>query len=278
MNNAIIGLIAIGALIAGPAMAADLRMPVKAPPAPLPPTCVWCGWYVGVNAGWIGSADDTVTNTGTDTDGGGLGTVLAAGALPASVKVGYDGFIGGGQIGYNWSVANNFVFGLEADIDGIANAKKTLTVAFPGSVAFVPFSTAYTREIDWLATVRGRLGIAVAPSFLLYGTGGLAVGQVKIGNQFICAVCAPPASTESTTSALVSTTATGWTAGAGGEWMVTPQLSVKAEYLFVDLGRHSSTITYTYGANTSTLTSRVRDTENIVRAGINYHFNFGGPY
>jgi opacity protein-like surface antigen len=47
---------------------------------------------------------------------------------------------------------------------------------------------------------------------------------------------------------------------------------VKAEYLYVDLGNHSNTITYTYGANTSNMTSTVHDTSNIVRGGINYHF------
>jgi hypothetical protein len=47
----------------------------------------------------------------------------------------------------------------------------------------------------------------------------------------------------------------------------------EAETHYVDLGKHSNTLTYTYaGGNTSTLTSTVRDTTSIVRAGINYHF------
>jgi len=114
--------------------------------------------------------------------------------------------------------------------------------------------------------------MTVTPAFLLYATGGLAVGQTKIGNQFICPACAPPASTEAATSNTNTRTSAGWTVGAGLEWMLAPRWSVKAEYLYVDLGSQSSTITYTYGANTSTLTSSVRNHENIARAGINYHF------
>jgi opacity protein-like surface antigen len=98
------------------------------------------------------------------------------------------------------------------------------------------------------------------------------VGETRIGNAFICPTCDPPSTTEPSTVNTNTTTSAGWTAGAGVEWMFAPRWSVKAEYLFVDLGRHSSTITYTYGANVSTLTSTVRDTANVVRAGINYHF------
>ena len=54
--------------------------------------------------------------------------------------------------------------------------------------------------------------------------------------------------------------------------MFAPHWSLKAEYLYVDLGSISSTINYAYGANTSSLTATVRDTMNIVRGGINYHF------
>jgi outer membrane immunogenic protein len=274
MKKYLIGIAAIGALIATPAGAADLYRPrppvyTKAP-AYVAPSCTWCGWYIGVNAGWVGSANDTITNTGTDTDGGGLGTVLAAGALPSSVSLSDDGFLGGGQIGYNWQ-SGAAVFGLEADFDG-ASAKSSTTVVWPGGLGFVPFSTTYNRELDWLGTVRGRIGVAAGSSFLLYGTGGLAVGRTKIGNQFICAACGPPASTEASTSNTSTNTSAGWTVGAGAEWMFAPHWSLKAEYLFVDLGSHSSTITYTYGTDTSTLTSSVKDTYNIARAGINYHF------
>jgi outer membrane immunogenic protein len=136
----------------------------------------------------------------------------------------------------------------------------------------VPVSTGYNREIDWLSTYRGRLGVTATPEVLLYATGGLAVGQTKIGNSFGCPTCNPPSGTETSSANLTSNTSAGWTVGAGAEWMFAPHWSVKAEYLYVDLGSHNSTITYTYGPNTSTLTSSVHDTDNVVRGGINYRF------
>jgi outer membrane immunogenic protein len=139
---------------------------------------------------------------------------------------------------------------------------------------FGPVTTNYSRNLDWLATVRGRLGVTVAPALLLYGTGGLAVGETKIGNTFICPTCGPDPTTQPGSTNVSTRTSTGWTAGAGAEWGFAPQWSAKVEYLYVDLGRQSSTITYVYSAFSS-LTSTVRNTENVVRAGINYRF--GGP-
>lgn len=261
----------------GAASAAD--MAVKAPPPPLAPVYNWTGFYVGGNAGWVGSASNTITNTGADAGVGGLGSALnVLGSIPSTVSASASGFIGGGQVGYNWQTAN-WVFGLEGDIQG-TTAKRDVIVAFPGSALSVPLSTTYHRELDWLATFRGRVGITATPSFLLYATGGLAVGETKIGNSFICAACVPAASTQAGTVAQSDNTAVGWTVGAGAEWMFAPHWSVKAEYLYADLGRHSSTINYIYGpggalTTASSLTSSIRDTWNIARVGVNY--KFGGP-
>jgi outer membrane immunogenic protein len=143
---------------------------------------------------------------------------------------------------------------------------------FPGGGGIVPLTTTYSRELDWLATVRGRVGFTVAPTFLVYGTGGLAVGETKVGSSFAAPTAGPPPESEPTTNLTSSNTSVGWTAGAGAEWLFAPQWSVKAEYLYVDLGKRSNTIAYTYTGGTSTLTSTVKDTSNIARAGINYHF------
>ena len=123
--------LAFSALIM-PAMAAD--MPLKAPPPP--PT--WTGLYWGVNAGWIGSSQYDITNTGTDTGPLGLGTFLRIGAIPGSIPVSHSGFIGGGQIGYNWQLDPSWVWGVEADFQG------TTTNGSAGSVAMVgpPFAGA----------------------------------------------------------------------------------------------------------------------------------------
>jgi hypothetical protein len=84
-----------------------------------------------------------------------------------------------------------------------------------------------------------------------------------------CPTCAPP-----TALALTSTnTLTGWTVGAGLEWQFAPAWSVKAEYLYVDLGSRSGTIVYNYPvANTSSLTTTVKERDNIARVGLNYMF------
>jgi outer membrane immunogenic protein len=266
----LLGLIGASLLLGGPALSADLavKAPVyKAPPAVVP---TWAGWYVGGNAGWIGSADDTVTNTATDTGSSGLGLGLARGAISGSVPLRYNGFLGGGQIGHNWQFGS-WVYGLEADFDG-STAKSSTAAVFPGGGGVVPLTTAYSRELDWLATVRGRVGFTVAPTFLVYGTGGLAVGHTSVGSSVVAPGAFPPPESEPTTNLTSTNTTAGWTAGAGAEWLFAPRWSVKAEYLFVDLGKHSNTLTYTYGGNTSTLTSTVKDTSNIARAGINYHF------
>ena len=97
-----------------------------------------------------------------------------------------------------------------------------------------------------------------------------------------CAHCVAPAGNPPVnTFDQVSTTKAGWTVGGGAEWKLAPNWSVKAEYLYVDLGTDSSTVFYTYdisrppGPFTSSIAASVRDRENIVRAGINYMF--GGP-
>ncbi len=87
------------AFVAAPALAADL--PVKAPPAPAPiPVFSWTGFYLGANVGGAWS-NSTITDNVTG----------------ASLSTDNSGFIGGGQVGFNYQV-NNWVFGVEWDIDG----------------------------------------------------------------------------------------------------------------------------------------------------------------
>ena len=117
-----------------------------------------------------------------------------------------------------------------------------------------------------LGTVRGRFGYLWFPSLLLYGTGGVAYGQNKINSAAVCPAWTPPCNTASQTS----NTSVGGTLGTGAEWRFAPAWSLRAEYLYVDFGRHSDTISYAYGANVSTLTSAVRERDNIVRFGVNY--------
>jgi outer membrane immunogenic protein len=269
MKKLVVIALATAALIA-PAMAADMApapLPVYKAPPPPPLAWSWTGWYIGSNFGWIGSADNSIANTGTDGGTAGLGSALAAGAIPGSVSTNHSNFIGGGQIGYNWQWGPSWVLGLEADFAGIASPSSTVIAAFPGSATVLPLQTGYARALDDLGTVRARVGYLATPSWLLYATGGLAYGETKLQTAFACATCGPPANTVN----LTDNWQVGWTAGAGVEWRFAPQWSVKAEYLYVDLGNISNTINYNYGPSSS-LTSTYHERDNIVRAGINYKF------
>ena len=137
---------------------------------------------------------------------------------------------------------------------------------------FSQVTTVYSYELDDLGTVRARLGWLSSPNLLWYGTAGLAYGQTKLDHELRKARSpCPPCQNESTTSTSSTHTSVGWTAGAGVEWKLSPVWSVKAEYLYAELGSQHNTIVYTYGPFTSSLTSTVqRESDNIVRFGVNY--------
>ena len=265
MKTLLSGVVALISLGVTSGLAADLHTKPN-PVTLLEPAYSWTGVYVGLNAGWIGSGSDRLTNRGTDTGAGGFGTLLAVGSIPGAVNQDYNGFIGGGQIGYNWQ-SGNFVYGVEADIDG-ASASRSRTVPSVTVPGFLASTTNYTRELNWLATLRGRIGYTIMPTLLVYGTGGLAVGDTSIGNGLTAPTFNPPGFLSNRRSEISA----GWTVGAGAEWAFAQKWSVKAEYLYVDLGRHRSTLTYAYGVSTSTLTTSARDTAHIARVGINYKF------
>jgi outer membrane immunogenic protein len=166
-------------------------MPVKAPPSPPPaPVYNWTGWYVGGNVG--GSRGDAKT------DFAGNGSVsfasTSSSVFGASNTAHPNGVIGGGQIGYNYQFSPNWVLGFEADIQasGERGSGQFVVpflipgVAFgggPGQVGppfFGAASTSYGTKIDWFGTFRGRLGFLVGDQLLIYGTGGLAYGEVAV--------------------------------------------------------------------------------------------------
>jgi outer membrane immunogenic protein len=108
---------------------------------------------------------------------------------------------------------------------------------------------------------------------LLYVTGGVAFGDVHYNLNF-----AFPGSNDFQ-SISSSNTETGWTIGAGAEWAFADSWSVKAEYLYVDLGNRSLvSIPAGRAANlATTLTENFQNRYNIVRVGLNYKFNWAGP-
>jgi len=273
MRRILFGAIIVSALLSaaslGTASAADLG--VKAPPTPAPWVCQFCGFFVGLNAGYGTTAGSGFNNTGVDTGAGGLGSAIAAGLIPTTVDMNASGFAGGGQVGYNWMPIREWIVGVEADVDGLANAKRNLSAVSLGPGA--PFTANFDREVDWFATLRLKGGFSVMNNALfVYGTAGGAVAEFGISNQWICPTCAPPTSTEPSTTASSKLTRFGGAVGAGLEWMVVPKVSVKAELLYIEVGSSTSTITYNYGVNTSSLTSTARDGLTILRGGLNWYF------
>ncbi|PPD42889.1 MAG: outer-membrane immunogenic protein precursor [Methylocystis sp.] len=284
------------ALTAGSALAADLpsrKAPAYIPPPPPPP--MWTGFYVGLNAGGTFGGSNTINTAAFGAfPFAPLGNVVpytfaSAGLATTSLSAGNNGgFIGGGQIGYNWQFYNSFVVGVEADIQGIAassSAVNAWSAASPVAGETLISGTSASRSIDYIGTVRGRLGWLFTPTFLLYGTGGLAYGGVSMTTGITQQIQGAPAVVNPWFGAgAFSDTRTGWTAGGGVEWMFMPNWSAKVEYLYYDLG----SVTF----NTSALISvnnagapftaafpqtTTRFDGHIVRAGLNYHFNWGAP-
>lgn len=250
------------------AVAADLpaRMPVKAPPM-VAPVFSWTGIYAGLNAGGGWMKD----SAGPDcfTPGG---VYFGAGCpLVSSQSLKPSGFIGGGQLGANWQI-NQWVLGLEGDLQG-STIKDTATVNGPfalvGGGTSPAGSWSISEQLNWFTTVRGRLGFA-ADRALFYVTGGFAAGEVEVGsNATFASGISYPVSAKSTQ--------TGWTAGGGIEYAFDPNWSAKIEGLYYDLGS-VSIATGSFPTATGYTTGATFDlTGVIVRAGVNYRFNWGGP-
>jgi len=280
------GIVAIASLLSTGAFAADLApRPYTKAPVMVDPGYNWTGFYVGLNGGYSwGRANTSIAPF--------------AGIFPvvpfASFRQDVNGGLAGGQIGYNWQVDRTWVLGLEADMQWTGEKSSTsLTTVGPRYGAFdtglpnllpgpdfnaIASQTAtLSYDLQWFATFRGRAGVLVDPQTLVYGTGGLAVGDFKYTAQTTTSVqvfgfgglgttpVGPPrvlagAATSS------SDTRVGWTVGAGIERKFSPNWSGKLEYLYMDFG------TTTYFAGTVNQAD-VSFHDHIFRAGINYEFN-----
>jgi outer membrane immunogenic protein len=286
--------------LTGAALAADLTRPPPPPVYVPPPPPMWTGFYIGLNAGGTWSSNNTVDTSAIPgpCDTAIVGCVSVPNYSETSARLATfstsqgsnGGFIGGGQVGYNYQFGPSFVAGIEADIQGVAGSTGSAT--FTNSLANPNFVTPnpiletadVSRRVDYLGTLRGRLGWLVTPTFLIYGTGGLAYGGVNATTSIVqvdenAAGALSPNPYFSTGS--LNNTRVGWTAGGGVEWMFLPNWSVKVEYLYYDLGSVSfglspltTTVTGVGVFSTAFPQSSTRFNGNIVRAGLNYHFNW----
>jgi outer membrane immunogenic protein len=249
-------------LTTGSALAADIATRPHAKASISEAVYSWTGFYVGANAGYTSPHRNHLDVSGTDTGGDGLGTLLELGLLPSRIASKPSGFLGGAQAGYNLQ-SGLLVYGIEADIQGVSARDNFGFVSIPPST---PRTLTGSNKLNWLATARARLGVTVTPTALLYVTGGLAAGEHELTLSTACPACALPAPSSSASRK----TSAGWTAGAGLEWALARNWSLKGEYLYYDLGENGATVTYDYVMWTSSLTTHVDNSGHIVRLGINY--------
>jgi len=255
-KNLLAGLLYAGSICACAAADLPRKAPAYAPPVSAPAT--WTGYYIGVNAGGVW------TNTDIDWSlnpvGFGPAGVLVEQAASGRLKT--SGFTAGGQIGFNKQF-DALVFGLEADLQytDLSGTRSGGVIVPPG--IFDSFTQ--SMESKWLGTLRGRFGVAFG-SWLPYATGGLAVARVRYsdfgGFPFL----------PSTNFASATETRVGWTVGGGIEWRFAPRWSVKAEYLYVDLGSTDYTSLNSVVGASASIVHDHHLKENIARIGLNYAF------
>jgi outer membrane immunogenic protein len=193
-----------------------------------------------------------------------------------------SGFIGGGQFGYNWQIDRSWVAGFEADLQ-YANAKSSALFNAPETPG-VQLSAASSHQLDWFGTLRGRIGYLITDRFLVFGTGGLAYGETKsqasisIINATGWNVVAPATTIicQGFTTCLAgssSQTSVGWTAGAGLEYALLPNVTIKTEYLHIDLGDHNvKLIAQSPTTGNGFVNVKFSNAYDIVRAGVNFRF------
>jgi outer membrane immunogenic protein len=276
------------ALIGAPAFAAD--MPVKAPPPAPAPVYNWTGWYVGLNAGASFGRTKTDFNEGPVTvrNPPSLVGVIVPGFAGSNTEY-PDGFIGGGQIGYNWQFSPIWVAGIEADFQGaVEKDSNTLTHNFSGEVSAPGFlgpateTTVlnYQTKIEWFGTARVRVGYVWGNGDVLsYVTGGLAYGKVDLEGTnavsgFITDI--PFSVTQAIDHSHVNN---GWVVGYGTEGkLLIPGWTYKIEGLWMDLGTLDAT-GVTTGASSpghvvtgGQVTTHTHFTDGILRGGLNYKF------
>lgn len=237
MKKVLLTSVALAALACGPALAADMPvrrgMPVKAPqPVPVMAGYSWAGFYIGghVGGGW---SDKCFADTAQGPDGCHEG----------------DGWLGGGQVGYNWQTGN-IVFGVEfsgsiADISG----SHTSLIGAPDQ---------YRSEVSSVFLLTGRVGYAF-DRLLLYATGGGA--WVRDRFEYV------GLATES-----IKQTRSGWTIGAGLEYAFSPNWSLAAQYNFIDLG--DKDVNFPLAGFTANADSEL----HLATVRLNYRFGGSGPF
>jgi outer membrane immunogenic protein len=289
-------------LLAGPAMAAEL--PINAPvyaPAPIygAPAIIaldWTGCYVGGHIGGSFS-DEKISQFAVPSPIGSffpgpnglpplvfvpapIGFPPSFAISDSSTGLNSTAIIGGGQVGCNLQFARNWVIGIEADASGgNPQGVSNLTETFPGITTTLSSNGSASARTDFIATATGRLGYAVGRlgQGMVYVKGGAA--WVHDTYQFNGQVSCSPFPCEFANGMVItpfnfsaSESRVGWTVGAGVEWAMWENWSVKLEYDYLDFG--SRTVAFNdpvLGAASINVSQRISE----VKLGVNYRF--GSP-
>ena len=245
MRNFLISTTALVALT-GAAAAADLPARAMAPaPYVAAPIFTWTGFYVGVNGGY-GGDENTYPIT----------TPLAP--ITATFKLTSSGGFGGGQIGYNYQFGS-FVAGVEADIQG-SDIKGEISA--DASIFGVGIGASAGSDLRYFGTARGRIGYAFFDRAMVYATGGYAYGDTRSFFNFNLGGAAAAGSKTMNLS--------GYAVGAGIEYALTPNWTVKTEYLYLDFGKKS----ISSFAQNGIADVDIRTRAHTVKIGLNYKFSF----
>jgi outer membrane immunogenic protein len=246
------GLVLAALAAAGPAVAAD--MPVKAPVAP-PVVDPWSGLYFGGNAGYSWGNWDNSNINGRD--------FIVNGVLTGVASPDVKGWVAGGQVGIN-QLYGRWLYGVEVDAQATGqHADQSGSFGAVIGDFRVTTTEANRWEMPWFATLRGRVGAVIADTWLLYVTGGVAVGHFDYNITSTAVVTIGGVTGTGVVFREEGITRAGGVVGAGVEKAIDAHWRVKVEYLYMDFG--SRTLIGGSGFD-----NNIRLHDNIARVGINY--------
>lgn len=223
-------------LLTIPASAADLGIPSVAPAR-----LAWTGCYAGAQAGGGFGQKDLSDNAG----------FLASLGGPSSANLDISGYMLGGQIGCDYQFAPGWVLGIEGDATGGDISGSTIA-AVPGDNA------RFKETTDFLSSGTARVGYAWG-RFLPYLNGGVAWS----GDRYSVFDAA------ATYDAGGMQTRLGWTLGAGIEWALWDNWSVKLEYDYYGFGHHS--VTFIDNVSGAFGPADIKQDVQVIKLGLNFH-------
>jgi outer membrane immunogenic protein len=243
----------------------------------------WSGPYIGLTAG--GAQGQSSATSVVDCNAFGFlcdptphypqyGALIGATASGSKSEA---AFAAGATAGYNWRV-DRFVYGVEADVSSLRfdltdrGSGASLNLGLTNLDGPVIFTAGAAAEINWLATLRARVGYLVSPDILVYATGGLALTNLSVSNSY----------SDNWTSngggvggSKAASNARGFAFGGGAEWAVAQGWTLKAEYLRVDFDSlTTSGLIYPVQvpSDANPFTSSANLTANLFRLGLNHRF------